>query len=499
MKRVLSFFFVCMIILCSSPAALAVDDVSDDITQRGDAGVDLEPGVTDENGWYTSGSLYVSGSIPGYNFIGGMVVSGSKLWILYDSAASDPSYVVYDQLSTDVNCSSYTYEENNVQKYNYSGNYNSLASKWNIPQSMMTGYNTNLPIFNSLDEAQLYLASGDISGAVNADDITPEPPVEIPAPTNVKITSGFYDGSRKENVWSFENPVGVTWDSNVNEADLGFDVWCEFEFRLSFYELSDGKALNKVKDTVYSDWSAYNTMSWDDEKLTSYGVTYTSDKLEGVRDDFMTSELYYTFIKDVASSLLTGNLATAGNTIKASAITGITALDYYLANHKFMFRVRNTDNNGHYSDWVYVNLNYDTNETEAFTSDADDAQDGDEVGYETDGRLDPDDGSDSSVTKDGNITITIDNSNHVENNNNDTIDQIINGSGDGSGNGIDWKFTDLLKFIKMGFGLLGDNGFIALLSKLFSFLPAEIFTILTLAVTVAVVVMIINMVKRLFR
>ncbi len=371
---------------------------------------------------------------------------------------------------------------------------------------------TNLPIFdiNDTEAIDAYVNNGDASGAKNKDAldyVEASPDDTIVRPEVNIINAG--DFSLTDSGTLTLGNVSVGWQTE-QEGD--------------YYDLGVRAYFYLYKDKLNIDWGSLIAGT-----VTAVGSGVAKD-MKGAAGGI--AEAVKAFGK--SASLLAAGLGAWSSNVSVKAdssgsstyafttnevtkyindylATQPNCSDYFIS--KFEVRVRRRIGSK-YSKWRVVIIDY--------TKDGESS-----VNYETRDDKDvvfPDDtgsDSDSYSTEDftvdvyggngsGDIVINIDNSNENSNTNTNTnnnandngnmVDQIINnGGGNGSGgSGIDWDFIALLNFVKAGFGLLGNTGFIALLSTLFPFLPSEIFTIITIGVSVAVIIMIVNAVKRLF-
>ncbi len=79
----------------------------------------------------------------------------------------------------------------------------------------------------------------------------------------------------------------------------------------------------------------------------------------------------------------------------------------------------------------------------------------------------------------------------------DNTDNANNSDSSTSSNGLTSSIKDLKAFITSGFGLLGSNGIIALMSGLFSYIPASVWTLIKAAISMTILVMLIGLLKNL--
>lgn len=76
-----------------------------------------------------------------------------------------------------------------------------------------------------------------------------------------------------------------------------------------------------------------------------------------------------------------------------------------------------------------------------------------------------------------------------------TGQDVSSGGGSSVGDG-DLSLTGILDYIRSGFGLLGSGGLIALMSSTFSYIPASIWTLIKMAISVSISIMVLGLVKR---
>lgn len=79
--------------------------------------------------------------------------------------------------------------------------------------------------------------------------------------------------------------------------------------------------------------------------------------------------------------------------------------------------------------------------------------------------------------------------------NDDNVDYDSDNSNSNANNGS-ISLDGLMTYIKSGFGLLGSGGLIALMSSTFSYIPASVWTLIKMAISISIAIMILALVKR---
>ena len=300
-------------------------------------------------------------------------------------------------------------------------------------------YCTNLPVFDETNQEAIetYISNGDYSGAINSDDID-TPPVEydelVEKPKNLRTYGNV------ENVLGPYDTTGritVRWDVPQNQIDsYSYDVQVRSCYIYAGKPVWTGWN-TKVSDFPYNGHDVYD--------LTTGEKVNRSTTLP--EDFIVTQKILYENVPSVPDNLITG-------------VTRYSIKD-------FEVRVRNRSG-GRCSNWVSTKVSADNKHITTVTDD------------------------------NGNVVDDEDyNGQDVNNSNQDTY--YDTDYQDGGTNGIvntdNVSVTSILGFIKSGFGLLGDNGIIALMSRTYLYLPASIWTIIKFFVAMLVVIAIIGAIK----
>lgn len=300
-------------------------------------------------------------------------------------------------------------------------------------------FESNIPVFNANDEEAInaYIESGDYSGAINSDGID-TPPVEydelVEKPKNLRTYGNV------ENIFGAYDKSGqitVRWDVPQSQIDsYSYDVQVR-----SCY-IYGGK----------STWTSWNTKvsdyPYNGRDLYDLTTGEKVDRGPTLPEDFIiTQKILYENVPSVPDNLITG------------------ATRYAISD--FEVRVRNRSG-GRCSNWVSTKVSADNKHIATVTDD------------------------------DGNVVDDEDyNGQDVNNSNQDTYydTDYQDGGTNGTVNTDNVSISSILGFIKSGFGLLGDNGIIALMSRTYLYLPASIWTIIKFFVAMLVVIAIIGAIK----
>lgn len=306
-------------------------------------------------------------------------------------------------------------------------------------------YCTNLPVFEKNDQESIakYLENGDYSGAVNADNINGQVgdvDNSIEKPRNLKVIS---DGKYTNMIGSAVNAPFIGdyiahWEQTVDTLDYEYDVDVRFTFKNIVYN-NIPELQVAVKQTYTSDWYTMRQ-----------GFPYLGEKNEELKIDrsVLNNAVVYNFV----SLFKTG-------TILDSVMVKGSLVSYDI--EKVQIRVRNRSGDK-VSNYVTTTVDYKTGSVTASVTDKDDNKVDDEEYNDTDV---------DETTGDK-----------------DVLDAISDGD---SSFGI----SGIMAFIKSGFGLLGDYGIIALMSRTYSYLPRSIWTIITFFISMLVVICVIKAIK----
>lgn len=309
----------------------------------------------------------------------------------------------------------------------------------------ISSFCTNLPVFDIEDTESInaYINSGDYSGAENADNINGqvgETDSSIEKPKNLKVTS---NGKYTNMIGSAVNAPFIGdyiahWEQTVDTIDYEYDCEVRFVFKNIIYNNIPGLQI-AVKQTYTSDWYTMRQ-----------GFPYLGEKNMELKIDrnVLNNAVVYNFV----SLFKTG-------TVLDSVMAKGSLVSYDI--EKVQIRIRNR-NGDKVSNYVTTTVDYKTNSITASVTDKDDNKVEDEEYNDTDV---------DETTGDKDI-----------------LDAITD---DDSGFGI----SSIMAFIKSGFGLLGDYGIIALMSRTYSYLPRSIWTIITFFISMLVVICIVKAIK----
>lgn len=297
---------------------------------------------------------------------------------------------------------------------------------------------SNLPIFlsdkNLADNIKKYLENGDLSGAYNKDDLNTEKiDGSVEVPHGLKISGEFSFGTIQK----------------------------VFHDKL----LSFGWSLPEMENLTYDAQFKFNYL---DKKQNSGGINSGWYRW---RDNVKYNYDSAAIILDVVNK-------NQGINWLASARTslGLSMDDCY----SITFRVRNRKGDK-VSNWVEIQLGQDGKATARETDLNGNTQKSDEYNEDT-----------NPSTNDSNPG-----SNEFYDWVKDKTDNSTNKDSDSTTNGLSSSVSDLKTFITSGFGLLGSNGIIALMSGLFSYIPASVWTLIKSAIAMTILIMLIGLIKNL--
>lgn len=301
-------------------------------------------------------------------------------------------------------------------------------------------FHSTLPIFDKSkddyeDNVMKYLESGDTSGCENEKDLDKTKIDDsIEVPHGLKISGEFSFGTIQKVF--HDKLLSFGWSIPEME-DLSYDAQFKFNY------------LNKKMDSengIDSDW--YN---WRDN------IKYNYDSAA--------------MILDVVNKIQGVNWLSSARTS-----LGLSMDDCY----SITFRVRNRKGDK-VSNWVEIQLGQDGKATVRETDLDGNTKDSDEYNEDT-----------NPSTNDTNPG-----SNDFYDWVKDNTDNANNSDSSTSSNGLTSSIKDLKAFITSGFGLLGSNGIIALMSGLFSYIPASVWTLIKAAISMTILVMLIGLLKNL--
>lgn len=309
-------------------------------------------------------------------------------------------------------------------------------------------FETDIPIFKVTkfgeitEDIQKYIDEGDLSGAENEYDLEggqPDYSNEIEKPTNL-VTYGKYNLEFKDfnpvTPDSDKMAVGVVWDVPSSPKEYSYDVKVKVHFQV---------LMAKGVPSEYKDSNAIYVVTdypYDTGNSVDINTGLPVDRQPGDRQNFVLNN-------DVIMKAIK-------QTFDASEIKGFfirpTIMNVYVRN-----RLGNEC-----SGWVNVTIN---------------ASGGSHATYEDD------------------------NGNYIEDEDYNGTD-VDNTDGDKPLDGFDDKIDDnfnpsgIISFIKSGFGLMGNYGLIALMSKVFLYIPARVWDLIEMGLAAAILIMIIALLKK---
>ena len=304
-------------------------------------------------------------------------------------------------------------------------------------ESKPKAYYTNIPIFSkdNLDAIKAYEESGDISGADNIDDISSENiDGTIEVPHGLKISGEFSFGTIQKVF--HDKLLSFGWSIPEMEG-LTYDAQFKFNY------LDKKQNTENGIDSGWYDWRNNIEYSYDSAAM----ILDVVNKVQGVN-----------WLASARTSL------------------GLSMDDCY----SVTFRVRNRKGNK-VSNWVEIQLGQDGKATARETDLNGNTQKSDEYNEDTN----PSTNDDNPGSNDFYDWVK------------DNTDNANNSDSSTSSNGLTSSIKDLKAFITSGFGLLGSNGIIALMSGLFSYIPASVWTLIKAAISMTILVMLIGLLKNL--
>lgn len=307
-----------------------------------------------------------------------------------------------------------------------------------------TSFDTNIPLFDSKDSAQAYYETGDTSGLLNGDNFqTYDKSIETPRDMRVDMDADFraqmgYAPANAPDDSNASNSTCVfTWSQSEEVVEAG-DYETEIYYQTTFVHHSNMFAIGKKTFSLSSSVLVASV------PVTRTGMTYTMDfkQITKIYEEWQDSGLI-------------------GGTLKPTYPT-----------EPYYFYIRNKVGNN-YGNWVRVTVTNDNITTSNTITGASTVTGGyDEI-----------DGS--SATLPG-VNQKLDG---------DTVAD----SQYGKKYSVDIDSADLDSVVgklRKGFGILGDNGLIALLNGFFSFIPDEYFSVLITFVSGACILGVLFLVLR---
>ena len=328
------------------------------------------------------------------------------------------------------------YNDWSLAKYD-NGNGRGLTISYPWKEDNFFTFSSNLPIFDksNLDAIKAYEESGDISGAENVDDISSENiDGSIEVPHNLKISGEFSFGTIQK---VFHNKL-LSFGWSIPEMEgLTYDAQFKFNYLDKKQDTENGI------DSGWYDWRNNIKYNYDSAAM----ILDVVNKVQGIN-----------WLSSARTSL------------------GLSMDDCY----SVTFRVRNRKGDK-VSNWVEIQLGQDGKATTRETDLNGNTQKSDEYNEDTNPST-----NDENPGSNDFYDWVKDNTNNANNSDSST-----------SSNGLSSSIKDLKVFITSGFGLLGSNGIIALMSGLFSYIPASVWTLIKAAISMTILVMLIGLLKNL--
>lgn len=284
---------------------------------------------------------------------------------------------------------------------------------------------TNIPLFDSLNSAKAYFETGDTSGMLNSDKYaTYDASIEVPQNLKVDFSAaGLFDDKGRMNLCDFN----ISWNQSDN------------------IDLSNYKTEIYMQPSVHFLKAPYIGQHWQSQLGKKVSVASVSTSVDN--SYLITEKKLGDYFIDATSEVTSEGV-----------VDGSVA---YFSEPLYIY-VRNVVGNK-YSDWIKVTVTPDNVTTEGtkifnngsgtVTSGYDqikgDSSKGGGIGEAVGGSS----ASDSQYGK--NYSIKVD----------------------------DADLSSIAGHLKNGFGVLGDNGLIALLNTFFSFIPEDYFTVLVVFVS----------------
>lgn len=299
---------------------------------------------------------------------------------------------------------------------------------------------TNIPFFDSKESAENYFNTGDTSGLLNGDKVSSyDPSIEVPQDLAVNFTAAnFLDTSSSNKYGRFdyaESDVIFTWNQS-EDVDIS-------NYKTEIYTQLTVQWVN----TPYNPFSP----NWH-EQLASKQLVNTVDTLRS-NSYTMSKSTFKDIVQKSGDEVIDGG-------IMGGSVSYIKEPMY--------FYLRNVVGNS-YSDWVRVKITRDTVTTEGI----------------------PAFGNGSGTVTSGYDQIKGDSS--VGGGNGQAITGDTSGGSYGKNYSVEFdsaSMNGIIGFIKNGFGLLGDDGLIALFKETFSFLPAPVWTCIIAMIAASCIVVI---------
>lgn len=317
--------------------------------------------------------------------------------------------------------------------------YNSYGDFPGVNFSKLVSYKSNvrcyLELFGSADELSQYkyaIKEGSVE-ADNESDFLPSRYGVLEVPQNLSVTT------KEGGFFSLgeSDTLVVKW----SQTDENYKNWeTEFLFYGSY----------KYRNTllIFGDWHYANDLFWFDDTIYTRRLSYTVDLDSIIWSSGKLEQAIYDDLGYISG--------TTGHIVDTT------------------FYLRNKYNDGeynYYSNWIRVTINSDG---EVIT-DEERQSSFEEIEYDDDKKGDSGQNF-ADKQPDGNLN----------------ADSIYDGSTQTS---IEGNEMNLISSIETGFGLLGDNGIIAMLSDLFTYVPNEIWILVCSGIGIMVLIAVFKFVK----
>lgn len=312
-----------------------------------------------------------------------------------------------------------------------------------LGSDLMKNFNisdTNIPLFDSKESAENYFNTGDTSGLLNGDKVSSyDPSIEVPKDLAVNFTAAnFLDTSSSNKYGRFDyadSDVIFTWNQS-EDVDIS-------NYKTEIYTQLTVQWANTPFNPFSPNWH---------EQLASKQLVNTVDTLRS-NSYTMSKSTFKDIVQKSGDEVIDGG-------IMGGSVSYIKEPMY--------FYLRNVVGNS-YSDWVRVKITRDTVTTEGI----------------------PAFGNGSGTVTSGYDQVKGDSS--VGGGNGQAITGDTSGGSYGKNYSVEFdsaSMSGIIGFIKNGFGLLGDDGLIALFKETFSFLPAPVWTCIIAMIAASCIVVI---------
>lgn len=255
MNKKIMLLLALLILFC--PVSVYAKDSSES-----QIGEDLESGVRDEKGVFTSGTVIyqneVSGKLYGHKYI----VEGDGLYV---ETNNERTVVI---IKTTGNAVITQYNSSPDSPNIWKPDANKIYLSKDMPYSIQPIVNltSSLPVFNYDDEnfeenLKKYIDSGDISGAENALDIGPENDDSIELPKNLNISGGY--AQRLNAAYSIDKDIVLNWIQTVDTSDYIYQVDAQVVMDMKSKNFG---ASHNTGEYYSSDWISFGEKEYEGAK-----------------------------------------------------------------------------------------------------------------------------------------------------------------------------------------------------------------------------------------